>query len=247
MGQLAVLRREPALVSRDDSTGGWIHRWPGGTFVSPRARGVPWKAAEAGTRELSFHEYQPLAGDVVVELGAEYGTDTVTLSRAVGPSGTVIAVEAHPWTCSLLSATVKANGLENVEVVNVAAVGRNGPVTLSDHGDATLSNSLADEGVTVEGLTLDALVKRYHLPRIDLLKVNIEGAERDALDGMEASIHLVRHAVISCHDFRADAGDGDWFRTSDAVDAALAKWGFAVSTRPEDPRPWVPGYRYASR
>ena len=247
MGQLCLQRREPALVSRDSSTGGWIHRWRGGTFVSPRARGVAWKAAEAGTRELFFHEYQPVEGDVVVELGAGYGTETVTLSRVVGPAGRVIAVEAHPWTCSLLNATVKANGIGNVEVVNAAAVGRDGPVTLSDQRDDTLLNSLAADGITVDGVTLDTLVKRYNLPRIDLLKINIEGAERVALEGMEASIHLVRHAVISCHDFRADNGDGDWFRTSGVVDVALKKWGFKSTIRPEDPRPWVPGYRYASR
>jgi len=247
MGQLLVQRREPAWVTRDSSTGGWIHRWHGGTFVSPRARGIAWRAAEAGTRELFCHEYQPVGGDVVVELGAGYGTETVTLSRMVGPSGRVIAVEAHPWTCELLRATIKANALENVEVVNAAAVGRDGPVTLSDRRDDTLINSLAAEGVTVEGVTLDTLVTRFELTQINLLKINIEGAERVAVEGMEAAIHLVRHAVISCHDFRADAGDGEWFRTSRDIDAALARWDFTSFTRDEDPRPWVSGYRYASR
>jgi FkbM family methyltransferase len=249
MGQLAVVRREPALVWRDGRVGGWVHRYRHGVLVSPRPRGRPWKVAQQNTRDIFYYGYQPAPGDVVVELGAEYGTETVTLSRAVGPAGRVIAVEAHPWTCELLRATVAANALTNVTVVNAAVVGTAGPVRLSDGGRSTLSNSvlLPGPGVEVPGCTLDGLVESMRLTRIDLLKVNIEGAELAALAGMESAIGLVRHAVISCHDFVADRGMGEEFRTSSGVDAALARWGFTVTTRPDDPRPWVPHYRYASR
>ncbi len=56
----------------------------------------------------------------------------------------------------------------------------------------------------------------------------------------------VLHAVISCHDFLADAGKGEHFRTSSAVEEALSGWGFDVSRRPDDLRPWVREYRYAT-
>ena len=249
MGHLALVRHEPALVWRNRRTGGWVHRYPGGVLVSPQPRGRPWKVTAADTYDVFFYGYEPAPGDVVVELGAEYGTETVTLSRAVGDAGRVIAVEAHPWTCGLLAATVAANALTNVTVLNAAVVGVAGPVRLSDGGRSTLSNSVLLPGPALEvpGRTLDEIVASLGLSRIDLLKVNIEGAESDALAGMESSIHLVRHAVISCHDFVADRGEGEGFRTSAAVDAALARWGFTVTTRPTDPRPWVPYYRYAAR
>jgi FkbM family methyltransferase len=250
MGQLAVVRREPALVWRDGRVSGWVHRYRHGVLVSPRPRGWPWQVAARNTSDIFFYGYQPSPGDVIVELGAEYGTETVTLSRAVGPTGRVIAVEAHPWTCELLRATVAANGLTNVTVVNAAVVGRSGLVRLSDGGRFTLSNSVLRPdrpGLEVPGRTLDSLVESLRLSRIDLLKVNIEGAELDALAGMESSIGLVRHAVISCHDFVADRGEGEGYRTSAGVDAALARWGLTVTTRPDDPRPWVRHYRYARR
>ncbi|MEU4240887.1 FkbM family methyltransferase [Actinoplanes sp. NPDC026619] len=90
-----------------------------------------------------MYGYTVRPGDTEVELGAEYGTETVVLSRLAGPAGRVIAVEAHPWTCSLLQRTVDLNGLTNVAVVNAAAVGATGPVTIEDGpAEATLSHSV---------------------------------------------------------------------------------------------------------
>jgi FkbM family methyltransferase len=246
MGQLAMVRRDPAWVSRDVPSGGWRHRYRGGTFVSPRIRGIPWRLAEQKTADIFFHTYTPRPGDVVVELGAEYGTETVTLARLVGPTGLVVAVEAHPRTCRLLRRTVELNGLPNVEVVNAAVSGDVGTLTISD--GATVSNTVitGQPGLQVPATTVDALVERYALERIDLLKMNIEGSEREAMAGIHRSYPLVRHAVISCHDFRADAGDGEEFRTSAAVEQALSAWGFTVLRRRDDPRPWVREYRYAS-
>src|SRR5207249_469475 len=177
---------------------------------------------------------------------AEYGTQTVTLSRAVGASGRVVAVEANAWTCSLLHRTVEENGLANVDVVHAAIAGQDGPVAFSDDRDATASNSLASSGATVPGKLLDTLVKEQGISRIDLLKINIEGAEGAALAGMHETMPLVRNVVVSCHDFRADRGESEWFRTSAAVDAALAAWDFQVFRRPTDHRPWIRGYRYAT-
>jgi len=57
---------------------------------------------------------------------------------------------------------------------------------------------------------------------------------------------MVRHAVISCHDFKADAGQGEVFRTGAVVDAALVRLGSDVTRRPDDSRPWVRHYRYAT-
>jgi FkbM family methyltransferase len=246
MAQLMLFRRELAWVRRDAESGGWSHFYRQGVFVSPRARGVPWKQAERNTRDIFFHAYEPREGDTVLELGAEYGTETVTLSRAVGSTGRVIAVEAHPWTCELLRRTIAENGLTNVEVVNAAVVGKVGTVTISDSHDATLTNTVfAETGIEVPGVTVDALVVQFGLTRIDLLKVNIEGAERDALSSMTSSVPLVRNAVVSCHDFVADAGGNDAFRTAVDVDSVLRRWTFSVTTRPSDQRPWVRDYRYA--
>lgn len=250
MAQLLIRRREPAWVRKDRSTGGWVHKYRRGTIVSPLPRGVPWTVAERNARDLSFYRYEPRIGDTVLEVGAEFGTETVTLSRAVGPTGRVIAIEAHPWTCSLLERTVELNGLKNVTVLNLAVVDAEKVVQITDDGaDGTLSNSVVTggtDGIEIEGATIDEIVRRFDLDRIDLLKMNIEGAETQAVLGMVKSRDLIRNAVISCHDFRADRGDGEVFRTSGAVESNLRSWGFDIEQRADDPRPWVREYRYAT-
>ena len=249
MVQLIVVRRAPALVWRDKKSGGWVHRYRGGTVVSPTPRGRPMGLIAKDTDDVFFHAYRPTAGDVVVELGAEYGTETVVLSKAVGPRGRVVAIEAHPWTAQLLGRTVELSSLSNVTVVNAAAVATHGSVWIENSTDANMiSNSVVagQRTVEVEGLTLKDIAERFGLARIDLLKVNIEGAERNLFDDDALSTPQVRHAVISCHDFRAEAGDGEVFRTGEVVDKALRRHGWEVARRLGDSRPWVRHYRYAS-
>jgi len=247
MAQLLIVHREPALVIRDRISGGWAHRYRQGTLVSPKPRGLPWQLAEQKTREIFFHRYTPKSGDTVLEVGAEYGADTVFLSRLVGPTGRVIAVEAHPVTCSLLRRTVELNRLTNVQVVNAAVSDTNGTTGISDGSSASNRVVSDGSGLTVRSVTIDHLREEHDLHRIDLLKMNIEGSERQAIAGMEASHDLVRHAVISCHDFRADRTGDEFFRTSHVVEPRLASWGFTVSRRIDDPRPWIRDYRYAER
>lgn len=248
MVQLAAIRREPAFVRRDTHTNGWLHRYAEGTLVSPRPRGIAWQEAKRKTVDVFFHQYYPSAGDVVLELGAEYGTETVTLSRIVGDAGRVISVEAHPWTFELLQGTTRENKLKNVDVIHAAVVDHVGPVSISDADVTTLTNSVVsgDQSHEVPGTTVDALVDELGLTRIDLLKVNIEGAEGPAMLGMRNSHGIIRNAVISCHDFRAGSETGSAFRTRSVVETALHAWGFEVTSRPDDPRPWIRDYLYAT-
>lgn len=249
MLQLALIRHSIAWVTRDKLTGGWVHRYRRGTVVSPTPRGLTLSAIQRNAHDVFFYAYTPRDGDVVVEIGAEYGTETIVLSRAVAPTGRVIAIEAHPWTCSLLERTVDLNAFANVTPLNAAVVGVKGPVMIEDAVDArTVSNSVVTNRgtVVVDGLTLDDVVDRFGITRIDLLKVNIEGAERELFDGAVRSMPIVANVVISCHDFKSEAGQGEVFGTGQIVDDGLARLGWEVSRRLDDPRPWVRHYRYAS-
>lgn len=159
----------------------------------------------------------------------------------------VIAVEAHPWTCALFRRTVELNGLTNVQVVNAAISDVNDTTQISD--GTTVSNRVVSDGsgVSIPAMTIDRLVEQFGLDRIDFLKMNVEGSERQAVTGMAASHRLVRHAVISCHDFLADAGGDEFFRSSHVIERALKDWQLEVSRRVEDSRLWIRDYRYADR
>ena len=74
--------------------------------------------------------------------------------------------------------------------------------------------------------------------------MNIEGAERLAIAGLDGLIGDIRHVCISCHDFLADDGGSERLRTKALVRAFLVEHGFDVTTRDDAPDPWTRDYLY---
>lgn len=198
-----------------------------------------------------FHVYKPHAGDVIVDVGAGRGEDVYAFSRAVGPDGRVWAIEAHPESFDALVRLCEQHQLRNVTCLNLACLDRPGqfqietlPVWESNYvreGEPTPTSH------PVEGITFDALCRRHGIDRIDFLKMNIEGAERFALPGMKNAMKRVRWACICAHDFRADRGEGEEFRTRAFVEKFLREAGFELVSRDDDPRYYVPYHIHGRR
>jgi FkbM family methyltransferase len=188
-----------------------------------------------------FYAYRPREGDLIVEVGAGKGEDTVTFSQYAGASGRVIAVEAHPITYRCLRMFCELNRLQNVTSLNYAVAGKPGPVTIGSM-EGWQANRIGDPGtnaLAVEGITLDEIVASERLERIDFLKMNIEGAEAAAIKGMSKTLKITRAVCIACHDFRALAGDGDDFRTKRLIQESIKAAGFEIISRDSDPRPYI--------
>jgi FkbM family methyltransferase len=231
----------------------WIHR-TGNNYLSDSERyayyewdALHWEELyQRSQREAVdcwLYRYTPSPGDVIIDVGAGIGTDTIAFSRRVGPNGKVLAIESHPRTFLALQKTTKWNRLSNVICEQVAVMGQPGTVYMDDLPDHE-ANSVTRSGddshkVAVRADTLDALTEKHGLEEIALLKMNIEGAERWALPGMKKTIARSRYVVIACHDFRSERGDKGNFSTKDVVSDFLIKVNFEVSTRDSDPRPYV--------
>jgi FkbM family methyltransferase len=197
----------------------------------------------SAARDFWFYAYRPQSGDVVIDVGAGIGTDTLAFAKALGDSGRVIAVEAHPETFARLRKNCAAHGLSNVTCVWAAIVDQPGSVHI-ETGDEHESNSIQPDAQAagtflVPGVTLDDLCAEHGLDRIDLLKMNIEGAERLAIRGMRRAAGLARHICIAAHSFRTARGDGAFFDTRGDVVDFLRDTGFRIRTRDDDPRPYV--------
>lgn len=198
-----------------------------------------------------FHVYKPRAGDVIVDVGAGRGEDVYAFARAVGPEGRVWAIEAHPESFGALVRLCEEHQLRNVTCLNLACLDRPGqfqvetlPVWESNYvreGEPTPTSH------PVEGITFDALCRRHGIDRIDFLKMNIEGAERFALPGMKEAIKRVQWACVCAHDFRADRGEGEEFRTRAFVEKFLRDAGFELVSRDDDPRYYVPYHIHGRR
>jgi FkbM family methyltransferase len=242
--RLTMKLGRPTLVRwRDDV---WVYRWRGATLPHPSI-GAAVHPEEA--RDVVLHAYEPRPGDVVLDVGAGVGDTTLLFSKLVGSTGRVVAIEAHPATFGWLERVCLLNGLENVAALQLAVSDREGELLISD--DDTLENTVLDErgdvpSVAVRARRLDDVVPELGIEQIDLLKMNIEGAERLALRGMEETLARIRHACISCHDFMADRGGPDEMRTQAFVMDFLAARGFVVTTR--DHRVgWIRSYVYGTR
>ncbi len=198
-----------------------------------------------------FHVYKPTAGDVIVDIGAGRGEDVFVFSRAVGASGQVWAIEPHPVSFLALRKLCEWNDLSNVRVLNFASTEQ--PESLQIETMAVWESNYirtgeaSENSCTVEGIPFDALARREGIGEISFLKMNIEGAERNALPGCVDALSRTKNVCIAAHDFRADRGEGEGFRTLTKVRDFLAARGFALTTRDEDRRYYVPYHVHGVR
>ncbi len=149
--------------------------------------------------------------DVVFDIGANQGNFTALMSNLVGPGGRVHAFEPSPDTCALLRETLAERARNSANVsVNPAAVGtEDGVATLhtpqQDHGQASLkthdagswAGAVAVRSTEVRVLALDPYVATHAPSRVDVIKMDVEGAELLALRGFAAGLRS-SHPVVVC-------------------------------------------------
>ncbi|WP_372408711.1 FkbM family methyltransferase [Streptomyces luteireticuli] len=129
-------------------------------------------------------------GDGFIDIGANLGYYSVLASHLVGPAGRVVAVEPAPGLHAELLANLSLNHCENVRPVRAAVTAEPGEVTLytphsGNLGATTMLKPARHEAeVTVPGLPLAQAVTADELERARLIKIDVEGAESDVLQGL---------------------------------------------------------------
>lgn len=196
--------------------------------------------------EYWYHGGCPRRGETVIDVGAGRGEDVLAFSNTVGPEGRVLAIEAHPVTFALLKRFCIDNRLDNAVPIQMATLDGPGTVTMGD-ADEWTENTVGRAGYMVPADTLDAICRREAPGPIGLLKMNIEGAESPALRGAVEVLARTRLVAVACHDFRADRGHGETYRTRRDVQAFLASQGFTVTARASDSRDWVRDHVFGVR
>ena len=130
-------------------------------------------------------------GMVVIDVGAHVGYYTLLAAKQVGPTGKVYAFEPEPVNHGLLLRNVELNGYDNVVVVKSAVSDDAGSTTLYltglDNGrHSVYQHNLPENGsVEVPTTKIDDFLELQGWPSVDLIKIDVEGAELDVLAGME--------------------------------------------------------------
>lgn len=129
-----------------------------------------------------FLEYYLKTGMTYVDVGANIGTTTLAAAHAVGATGNVISFEPHPGTFRDLSTSIALNPeLASRITIIASAVGDvPGQAAISDLAENDV-NHIDNCGIAVPITTLDEALKT--LPHIDLLKVDVEGYEKNVFEG----------------------------------------------------------------
>jgi len=106
----------------------------------------------------------------------------------VGPKGRIIAFEPDPQNASILAANVASAGKENVIEIVRAAVGAKDGTTLFQTGHDYCSRISAEESFQGLQVVVQCALNGFDLPQGTVIKVDVEGAEADVLQG--ATNHL---------------------------------------------------------
>ncbi|MEM7486565.1 MAG: FkbM family methyltransferase [Bacteroidota bacterium] len=158
-----------------------------------------------GIRKIACKHYVPKKGDVILDVGAGIGTETLFFNEHVQEEGKIYSIEASKASHEKLEELCSKNKIKNSENLHIAITDYNQDVWIEESDsyqvDAVNKNA---RGVKVDGVTLDHLVEVKKIEKIDFLKANIEGSELPMIDGMRNAIKITKHIAVSCHDFLFD-------------------------------------------
>ena len=130
-------------------------------------------------------------GDIVLDIGANIGYYTLIFAKIVGKEGKIYAFEPDLDNLAILKKNVKINGYKNIKIINKVVSNKTGRAKLYlnkyNTGDHRIFNSSDNRNsVEIETIRLDDYFK-HHLPhdeKINFIKMDIQGAEIAAIQGM---------------------------------------------------------------
>ena len=156
--------------------------------------------AKANEEEYSYKEinFDVEEGDIVLDCGANSsksgGLNCIYFAKKAGINGKVYAFEPIPRIYNELLEDVK--GFENIIPVNKGVSDRRQQAYFEDFSARSkVSNS---GNIKVELTTIDDFVREKNIPKVDFIKMDIEGAELDALKGAINTIKTFKPKLAIC-------------------------------------------------
>jgi FkbM family methyltransferase len=150
--------------------------------------------------ELVYLQQVLSPGGTFVDAGACYGVYTLAASTIVGTQGRVIAFEPAARAFQVLQRNLELNGVTNVLAYPAALTERQGKAWLYRHPNVGCDSlgrdsSFTEMGEEVAAISLDDVLRRLAVGRVDVMKLDVQGAEELLLRGALATLR-VHHPVV---------------------------------------------------
>ena len=154
-----------------------------------------------GEGPYEIEEVRLHPNDIVVDAGANQGV--FSLLAAAKNAKCVYAFEPMPNVRKILEKNINLNGYNNIiKIVPLGLRAENGAQVISSSEEMVGSASFVFTGqgtnTSVECVTLDDWVKENDIPRVDFIKADIEGSERDLLAGAGETLRRFKPRLAIC-------------------------------------------------
>ena len=233
-----------------DHDGDWYNKRQGICLYSPTLNVDTLNEIEKRVKDFWLHNFDISKPKILIDIGAGIGEESLYLSKVINLDAKLYAIEAHPRTYRCLKKTIDKNNIENVFPIHAAVTKEDTSILISSSSSEHLSNNIfqstQSKTESVPGITLESLVKKLAINKVDFIKINIEGAEYDALIGGLSIVQSNTHFVVSCHDFKYLEGQGKIFKTFDKTAKLFRDNNRDVYSRKDDYRREVPFYLYTN-
>ena len=141
---------------------------------------------------------------IFVDIGANIGYYTLLAARLLNGTGKVVAIEPDSGNFRLLSLSVQANAYTNVIAVQKAASNRTGRTRLFLDEKLIGIPSLSEDNLSTRGgghvyvntVTLDSLLRDLAIEKVDVMKIDVEGAEGLVFEGGSKILHRVNRIFM---------------------------------------------------
>jgi FkbM family methyltransferase len=187
-----------------------------------------------GTYELpvtNFLQHFLKTGDTVIDVGANIGYMTLFCSWCVGSSGKVYSFEPEQRNYEILQEHLHLNNVSNVTPLQYAATHKATELRLylalgNDGAHSTFYNpdTLTQEFETIQGVPLDSLLDTFHLQSLQVVKIDVEGAEYEVIQGMAKLLTHFRPVLIVELNNEAQRGRG--LSASEIKKRMLEQWNY---------------------
>jgi FkbM family methyltransferase len=151
--------------------------------------------------ELTHLEKVLSPGMTFVDVGACYGIYTLAASKIVGGTGHVIAFEPSSRALPILRKNIALNNLTNVQAFPLALSEKSGRAWLYRHPNVGCDSLASDDSFTEEAEEtvtelLDNILRQLDIDRVDVIKMDVQGAEEWVLRGARKTLTSMRPIVI---------------------------------------------------